>query len=111
MYKRTTVQASYFGRILRLFDFAKTSKVKSNHLFFILEKKNLGLTFWAKNVLTLLKRITGTFKCLALPRKITDFFQYCNQKSFCLRYSSASKTSENSNQKMQEHFLVYFNRL
>ena len=48
IYKRATVQASYFGRILRLFDFAKTSKVRSNHLFFILEKKNLGLTFWAK---------------------------------------------------------------
>ena len=27
----------------------KTSIAKSNHLFFILEKKNLGLTFWAKN--------------------------------------------------------------
>ena len=38
----------------------KTSKVKSNHLFIIFEKKNLGLIFWAKNFLTLLKRITDT---------------------------------------------------
>ena len=89
----------------------KTSKVKSNRLFFILEKNNLGWNFWAKNVLTLLKRITDTFTCLALPRKITNFIQCCKQKSFCLRYSSASKNSETSNQKMQEHLLVYFNRL
>ena len=106
--KRTTVQGSYFGRILRLFDFAKTSKVKSDHIFFILKKKNLGLTFWAKKCPDLLKKNYWHF---ALPRNITDFFQYCKRKSFCLSYSSASENSKNSNQKTQEHFLVYFNRL
>ena len=83
--------------------------LKSNLIIFssILRKRTL-----AKNVLTLLKRITDTFKCLALPKKLlTDFFQCCRQKSFCSRCSSVSKNSENSNQKIQEHHLVYFNRL
>ena len=68
IYKRTTAP-SYFGRNLRLLYIWKTSKVKSNYLFFILKKKNLGLTFRAKYVLALLQRITDTFKCLALPKK------------------------------------------
>ena len=45
---------------------------KSNHFFFILEKKDLGLTFCVKNALTLLKRLTITFKCLALPKRNTN---------------------------------------
>ena len=61
--------------------------------------------------MTLLKRITDTFKYLALPKQTTDFFQCCKQKPFCLRYPSASKNSENSNQGKQEHLLVYSNRL
>ena len=51
----------------------KTFIVKYIHLFFIFEKKNyFSLTFCAKNFLTLLKRITDTFKCLALPKRIDN---------------------------------------
>ena len=71
--KRMAVQASYFGRICVCFKSCiwKTSMVKSNHLFFNLEKKDLGLTLWAKNDMNFLKRINDTFKCLTLPKKIT----------------------------------------
>ena len=55
----------------------KTSTAKSNHTFFILEKKDLDLTFLAKNILALLKRITDTLKRISLPKTITDIFQCC----------------------------------
>ena len=63
----------------------KTSKVKSNHLFSIYEKKNLGLTFWAKNFMTLLKRITDTFKYLALPKQTTNFFSVLQAEAILLK--------------------------
>ena len=67
--------------------------VESDHVFLMLKKKDLGLTFFAKNVQTLLKRIDNTFKSLALQEEwLTDIFQYWS-KSF--RYSFASKNSEN----------------
>ena len=55
----------------------KTFIVKSNHLFF-------GLT--------LLKRITDAFKCLALRQRITNwYFSVLQVTVILLRYSSASK--------------------
>ena len=39
-------------------EYGKLLKVKPNSPFSIIKKKDIGLTFWAKNVLTVLKRIT-----------------------------------------------------
>ena len=35
-----------------------------------------------KNALTLLKIITDTFKCLVLPNKITDFFEFAKLRAY-----------------------------
>ena len=78
----------------------KTFILQSYHLFFSL---------------TLLKRITDTFKCLALPKSITNWYisllqvevlllkaLFCKQK--------LGKLQPKKKKKMQEHLLVYFNR-
>ena len=65
----------------------KTCKVKSNHLFFILEKENLG-----KKCPALLKRITDTFKCLALTKKLlTDFVSVLQAEVILLKVLSCKQ--------------------